>query len=371
MNYEKQCFNQRTTKFKRQKRDLKRGVLDTKIEKGKQNRKGGGKMRVLAADLGYSSVKVAGTGAKPFKFPSAVALKPQLGSVASKMESYNFGGLDYLVGEEALRFSSGVGGRSEDFSVAFAPLLIAKAVEEMRKRIGRDYTPDILVVSVAVDEYSKEITVPLPEGGKESGIKSELLEKRLREFEVNGEKFKFEEVVVLPQGKGIWIDIGEPEDALIIDIGFNTTDVLRIEDGKIVYSTGGKVGVLNLASYLKDYLANQGVKVGDKVVKLEISTEKAEKAIRERYLKVRGEKIPLEEIIPIETLKNLLISRVFGIIEENRALITALDELGEVVVAGGGGYFVPENFKGYRIRIPSEPEFSNVRGFLKFVENQL
>jgi plasmid segregation protein ParM len=316
---------------------------------------------VMAVDLGYSAVKVAAQG-ELFSFPSAVAVKPETGSIAGELESYSLEGVSYLVGKEAMLFSpNAVGGKSADVSVAYGPLFVAKAVNEARKRLGKEYKPAVLVVSVAVNEFNKEITVPLPEGGELTGRKAELLEERLKRFTVNGEEFAFDEVVVLPQGRGIWVDAGKPEDALIVDIGFNTTDILRVQEGRIIYATGVNVGVMNLANYLKDILASKGV---------EITTEKAEKAVREGKVRIKGEYVPLKEIVPIETLKNLLIGRVFGIIEENRNLADALTELGEIIVAGGGGYYVPETYKGYRIVVPEKPEYSNVRGFLKLVEEE-
>jgi len=318
-------------------------------------------VEVMATDLGYSATKVAVQG-ELFSFPSAVAVKPEMGGIAGEIECYSFGGVPYLVGKEALLFSpNAVGGKSADTSVAYGPLFIAKAVNEARKRLGKEWKLSVLVVSVAVNEFHKKITVPLPEGGELTGEKAKLLEKRLKSFKVNGEEFTFDEVVVLPQGRGIWVDVGKPDDALIVDIGFNTTDILRVQEGRIIYATGVNIGVMNLANYLKDILSAQGV---------EITTEKAERAIREGKVRIKGSLVPLEEIVPIKTLKNLLIGRVFGIIEENRNLADALTELGEIIVAGGGGYYVPEDYKGYKIVVPEKPEYSNVRGFLKLVEEE-
>jgi len=48
-----------------------------------------------------------------------------------------------------------------------------------------------------------------------------------------------------------------------------------------------------------------------------------------------------------------------------------IDTYGKVIFAGGGAGFVPEEIKEhFGIEVPPEPEFLNVRGFLKALEEE-
>jgi len=48
-----------------------------------------------------------------------------------------------------------------------------------------------------------------------------------------------------------------------------------------------------------------------------------------------------------------------------------MDTYGKVIFAGGGARFMPEEIKEhFGIEVPPEPEFLNVRGFLKALEEE-
>jgi len=320
---------------------------------------------ILAADLGYSSVKVA-TPQGLFSFPSVVAQKPPMGALTKRYETYAWNGEEYLVGEDALRFPHNiVEGKSEDASIVLGPLFLAKAFREAAKRLGsglEEVRPGVVAVSIAVNEYQKPVKVVFPSGEVLEGKKDELLEQVLRRFEVNGKVYE-QDVVVLPQGKGIYYDVGAPERVLIIDVGFKTIDILYLEKEEetpeVVYARGIKnQGVMTIADMVG--------KAVESATGIFLPLEEAERSLREGSVLVEGKKVSLEEIVPIEQLKVQFIKRILSIVEQDPNLSPLLGKV-PVVLAGGGGYYVPESFRD-RIHVPEKPEYSNVRGFLKMIE---
>ena len=319
---------------------------------------------ILAADLGYSSVKVA-TPQGLFSFPSVVAVKPPTGALTKRYETFEWNGEEYLVGEEALKFPHYVvEGKTEDSSIVLGPLFLAKAFREAAKRAGEgldEVRPEVVAVSIAVNEYQKPVKVVLPNGSVLEGKKDELLEKVLRNFKVNGREYN-QEVVVLPQGKGIYYDIGAPEKVLIVDVGFKTIDLLYLErEGEVpevIYSRGIKnQGVMTIADAVGKAVESQ--------TGIFTPLEEAEKILRNGKVTVEGKEVSLSEIVPVEPLKVQFIKRIIGIVEQDPNLSHLLGKV-PVCIAGGGGYYVPESYRD-RFIVPEKPEYSNVRGFLKMV----
>ncbi len=150
---------------------------------------------------------------------------------------------------------------------------------------------------------------------------------------------------------------------LIIDVGFKTIDILYLEkEGEtpeVVYARGIKnQGVMTIADMVG--------KAVESATGIFLPLEEAERSLREGSVLVEGREVPLEEIVPIEQLKVQFIKRILSIVEQDPNLSPLLGKV-PVVLAGGGGYYVPESFRD-RIHVPERPEYSNVRGFLKMIE---
>jgi len=312
------------------------------------------KPEIMAVDVGYSACKVA-TPQKLFSFPSVVAIKPETGMLGKKLETFSYKGQEYLVGKEALNFPHYiVGGKEEDASIVYGALYLAKAFKEAGTK------PDVVAVSIAVHEYKKPMEVYLPDGRTVRGMKNEILEQVLSEFEVNGQVYK-QNVVVLPQGRGIYLDVGSPDEAIIVDVGFKTIDILLFRNGEIVYTKGlSNQGVITIADLIANAIRE---KTG-----LEVSLEEAEQFLRSGKVKVYGEEKELKEFVNFDALKFQFVKRIFGILESDPNLSPVLRYLGKIIIAGGGGYFVPDRYKNYKVVVPEKPEYSNVRGFLRLLE---
>jgi hypothetical protein len=318
---------------------------------------------LLAADTGYSAVKCAYLteegGLRTFKFPTVIAFLPfvEVGALGEK-EPVSYRGGTFFVGEEAIGYSNyTLPTQTEEFTVLYAPLLLHHAFKKEGIR------PESVCLSIAIHEFNKEIVFFDPLSGEEiKGKKQELLEQYARKFEVNGEEFT-QEIVVLPQGVGIWFDVGKPDSCIIIDIGHRTVDVVVVADGKVEPFTTGfpDRGTITIVSLLRDYVAN---KYG-----LELSLLEAEKVLRTGTLKVRGEEKDLTEVI--ESLKPQYAMKTLIEVLHSPALRPLWEKHGNVIVAGGGAYFIPEGVKRqYGLKIPENPEYSNVRGFIKRLAGQ-
>lgn len=124
---------------------------------------------------------------------------------------------------------------------------------------------EILMLSVigSYDADFFKLVIGLPIGyykiGKEE-IKKRILDKRIYEFEFNGEKKKkiIDDVLVFPEGAGAYFSIPtkeRPKDAIIIDIGGKTCNIVPFSNGKLDsnFITIGE-GILDLYSKIRDYL---------------------------------------------------------------------------------------------------------------------
>jgi hypothetical protein len=319
------------------------------------------KVEILASDTGYSTVKCAyldeNGSVKTFKFPTAVAEFPceiQPGSLG-EVKPIEYEGRYYFVGEEALKFEKYLRPTyTEEFSVVYSPLLLHEAFRK------EEILPNVVCLSIALTEYDREIR--FYDSFKKKvvkGKKNELMQQYCSHFKVNERDFE-QEVIVLPQGVGIWLDQGSPEDAIIIDIGDRTVDVVCVSEGKTLgapwtrgYNDKGAIQIVNL---LGDYIRD---KFG-----VELHTTKVKKILETGKFKYRGEEKDLTEVI--ENLKIPYAERTLVDILSVPVINSLYEEHGNLIVAGGGAYYLSKEIvEAYGIKIPEQPEFSNVRGFLK------
>ncbi|GEM_PF-2282821 len=322
------------------------------------------KVELLATDTGYSYLKGAWKEEgklRLVRIPSAVA---QFEDNTSGLEGaltpdIHYKGNYYLAGERAKNFETRlIDTYQEDFSVVYTPVLIYELMRENR------ILPEKVCVSIALSEFDKEIIVFDPEGKIKRGKKKKLIRDYVSSFEINGERFRFE-VLVFPQGVGIWLDVGTPENAVIVDIGDRTVDLVFVRGGQIVgagYTTGFQnEGTMKMA----DTLAREVKKLTKKPVDL----KKAKMWLEEDKIVYGGKEIdlkPIKERIALHYMREIITK-----LNSKPEIKDFIDTYGKVIFAGGGARFVPEEIKEYfGIEIPKEPEFSNVRGFLKALEEK-
>jgi hypothetical protein len=321
-------------------------------------------VELLATDTGYSYLKGAwkeGNNLRLVRIPSAVA---QFEDNASGLEGalipdIYYKGSYYLAGEKAKKFESRlIDTYQEDFSVVYTPVLMYELMRENK------ILPQKVCVSIALSEFDKEIIVFDPEEGIKRGKKKKLIRNYSSSFVINGEKFEFE-VFVFPQGVGIWLDVGTPENAVIVDIGDRTVDIVFVREGQII-GAGYTMGFQNEGTMkIADALSREIRKLTGKAVDI----KKAKMWLEEDSIIYGGREIDLKHIkqrIGLHYIRELITK-----LNAKPEIKDFIDTYGRVIFAGGGARFVPEEIKEYfNIEVPSEPEFSNVRGFLKALEEE-
>jgi plasmid segregation protein ParM len=301
---------------------------------------------ILATDVGYGDTKYGyelnGTF-KVNKFPTAIA-EAEAGdrNIFGEDEgTIEYQGSRYFVGEEALeQYHKLIPTRTPDFNLKYSPLVL---YEIFRRE---NIKPEVISISLSLAEYKK---------------KKEEIAKVCSKFFVNGEYFE-QEVVVLPQGIGIWKKAGAPENALIIDIGHNTVDVLAIKrgkpDGRLSFGIDN-AGTSMIVSEIRSYIL--------KNYNVDLTEQEAKEVLERGKLKLMRREIPLDSLI--ESLKKSYSERVLNKVLEYTGIKEFFKRADKVIIAGGGAYFFSRHVQEeYGIEIPRKPEFANVEGFFEILK---
>ena len=179
-------------------------------------------------------------------------------------------------------------------------------------------------------------------------------------------KLEVKRTAVLPQPLGTWLHVAQTQPELkdpdfitgIIDVGHFTTDCVQISGGEgylAPQSFSFPVGVKKLQDDL--------ILAAQQAYSYELTPQQADKALRQNYLKVRGEQKPLLIDSSITALTSEITARINSLWQGARAL-------DGVIVSGGGAHFL---FNAIRALYPhaitvDEPELANVRGYQVFGE---
>ena len=295
---------------------------------------------LLATDVGYGHTKYEVNG-KYGKFPSVIAPIFTNGTYGTNT-GIEYNDIKYIVGKEA-RFSSNViSAMSKDFLIKYAPVLIHHIFQ--REKVGQ---VDLLCLSLSIAEYHK---------------KKPILKKTCREFIINNKKYA-QDIEVYPQGVGIWADMGKPDNALIIDIGYNTIDILTFFDGQvnINFSRGVKEkGVMNMINDIIMYVSDK--------YNHEIKPHEANQVLMgDGKINLFRKEYNLNDFI--EMRKKFYSNKIVEETINNKAIKDISARVDKLIIAGGGAYFIDkETVSEYGIEIPENPEYSNVRGFHKLAE---
>jgi len=305
--------------------------------------------RILAVEIGFGDVKVMGDGIK-FKFPTVVAYSGNgvLRGWNEEEKSYSFSGRRYIVGSSALSHPEMFSSRDPEYLFEFAPLFLYKAFELT------GYKPDRVALGLAVGYYSKK----------------DSLVRKILSFEVNGERVEIPESVVFPQAVGVWFDWADKNpdkvygNYMVLDIGFNTVDVVFIKGGKVSREGSWMLegeGTIKIVNHLADII-QQKVRVG-------LIPHNAKVLLERKSIVVYGKERNLERII--RKLSSDYSERLFSVLEARYG--EKFRDLDRVIVGGGGAYyvrdFVPRKLKNL-IEVIEEPEFANARGFYKAMKEK-
>lgn len=147
----------------------------------------------------------------------------------------------------------------------------------------------LFLYSLAIqrDRYFK-VVVGLPvlayKNSKET-FRDKLLENKIYKLNLNGKEktIVIEEVIVFPEGVGAYFNIkNRAKNAVIMDIGGGTTNIVSFKNGKLDKCTTIAKGMIELYNRIRDYLNSKYT--------LKLELEDIESILKEG-LKVDGEEV--------------------------------------------------------------------------------
>jgi hypothetical protein len=310
----------------------------------------------LGLDIGYGDVKAVYQyegKLTMMKFPTAIAYAEQGVGELSEFaynEEYEYRNRRYLVGKQALfgAFST----RSFEFMRRYLPLFVFKTVKDIRERTGETVTD--IALGLPLSHYTEANISALTLLLERIEVAHTVLELKVRFY---------------PQGLGVLADYRLSEDRsvnrqtnqdmLIIDIGFNTVDVVVAERGKIIKSeseTLERHGVSKITLALTREIKS--------LMQIDLSEQEAKDVLCLGKIKVYGAERDLTEMI-----RGSAENYADWLMQEVRSKWAARIQRSErVIVAGGGAYYLKDNIPAeYRplVHVPDLPEHANARGFFK------
>lgn len=305
---------------------------------------------LLGLDIGFGDVKAVGENDVKIKIPTAVAYAGEdaldLDKFSPSHREYVYSGRKYVIGEAAV--SRAFSTRSFDFLKRYAPLLAYMAIEELPS------SPTSMAIGLPLGYYTS---------GHEKDFASAM-----RKIVVDGRALEMD-VEVYPQGLGAFFDYcldengdereGTDISGLVINVGFNTVDVIAFENGSAIKADSGMIeraGISRPAQELARVLQAETT--------INLTEQEAKNALMKGRLSVYGYEKDLTENIRkvVEDYADWLMSVITSRWEDR---VQRADRL---ILAGGGAYYlktyIPAKYRRL-LFVPEEPEFSNARGFFK------
>ncbi len=311
---------------------------------------------VIAIDIGYGDPKIYFKNNKGeevyFKFTNAISFagNSSVDYNQNALEVFTFNDLEYLVGEQALLNKPFIT-RQYSYMYEYAPLLLYKAL----KMSGVKPSDEIkLITGLALKDWSK----------------AEEFGERLSNIFVNNEHYKIdpENIYIVPQGKGVYIDykISNHDEIkedffAVLDIGYNTFDHLIFMNGIPIPNKNyaNTYGVNTLVQELQKYL--------NKELNIVFSEQEVKDILLNRSVRIGAKTHDLTDVISKEILKysKLLQNEIFS---KNGDVI---NKVFKVIISGGGAYLLKENnieIFDHQVYSNTPYEFANVRGYYKELE---
>ncbi len=329
---------------------------------------------IAGLDIGYGQVKAC------VKFEDRIVKSgfPRILAEAgdpdwkelNRSDTYAIGGERWVIGNQALSFSRNIVRReSQDYVLenSYWACLGKALIDSGYFRNGN--TPirmRRIVLGIAPGHYQK------------STIRK--MKKKIRtgvEMYWNGKEIRFsaEKANILPQGAGAFFDWILSDDGKaknqnetdqlfgILDIGYRTTDYVIfdgtnfIADNELSEDTGVRMilnKLLEVVTKRYDYR--------------EKKLEYIEPVLRGEPFFYRGEEIDLSLEVKL-MVQDHLKRRIEPDLKKRWE--DRMDRMRKIIVCGGGAWLlkmVPDFLKDHekQIVVPSEPEFSNARGFYRF-----
>jgi hypothetical protein len=276
------------------------------------------------------------------KIPTNISYSNDImGTNLGACKSYEFEGEKFTIGsntENSNSFST----TNFDFKLKFEPLII----KNYRDFIGvpDDEVPEVVLSLALVDWKHRD-----------------KLEESCSEYQVNGVTIR-NKVSFIPQGIGAYTDYISsfnnsihPSTAFVIDIGYNTVNVLHFSEGNVNpesckgYPNHGVSSIIKLftqfleSKYSHSYSEHEAINIFIK------GTYEYQGSLQQDVSEY------------IEKLKIQFVQNLFqSILANDRKLINTSKV---VIIAGGGAYYLQDVEFPNNVKFVSSPyEFSNARG---------
>ncbi|PIP39031.1 MAG: hypothetical protein COX19_09370 [Desulfobacterales bacterium CG23_combo_of_CG06-09_8_20_14_all_51_8] len=332
---------------------------------------------LLGLDLGFGDVKLAlkldsqnGPAGKPIltKFPTAIAYARDgiIGDLGSDEQKYGFNGKNYIVGNSALQCRDVFSTRDIDFLMTFSPLLAWAALEKTLQVQSRALDPEVLAAA------RKRLCLGMPLAHFHSK-RSDLM-GIMKKGKVSDVELPFSSIDVRAQGQGIFFDFildqaGLPIterlnlNILVVDIGFNTVDVLGVVGGRPSREWSNMLdrgGISRIAEQVGSFLQRE--------LNFELPEQALKDVIQKKEIALYG---AVKDVSwPIRKASEEYADWLFNTIRSRWEDFLKQADL--LILAGGGAYYVQDEFAAAYpkefVHVPENPEFSNAVGFLKYLE---
>jgi len=274
----------------------------------------------ICIDPGYSSFKfayISQGNLSVWKEPTVISLVPAFQSVLDGVEPNDSCVVEkddkkYLVGNDAT--SSGLRVFQMDSFEFLYKQVLPLFLLKLKKRLNSQKKFHILALTISpADFYRKDKIL--------STVKEILPDVQV--------------VRLFPQGLGAWVLAGMPPDSVIIDIGYNTVDILPFRDGKFqrehcrAFKGAGIVSFLKNLSYDDPHNLVNFLEKGD---------EKIKRVLQENY--------------PV-----YLVSVIQPHISASKVIFT-----------GGGALFIKKGTRfPFKYSIVKDPTYANVKGVITLI----
>jgi plasmid segregation protein ParM len=307
-------------------------------------------IKKVGADIGYGHTKGMDEN-KTIKISSSVSIVKT--KLIDSMESINFEGKEYYVGEDAL--SDAIKTRDYSFIYTYSPLIIYNLFKELN-------------ILDKLNEYEIHTGLSLYDIEKAPEFKKEFKNRR-EEFINRISKFVINDVVYTPkiklfaQGQGVWHDYCQSHGYIekgievVLDIGYRTNDIIIFKDGSPSKSESNAddKGVNIIINELKTYLNRE--------YDITFTEQEVMDIFHKKEILIYGKSKDLS--FKIDEMVENYFEVIYSSLKSDYGKI--LKSAVRVIISGGGAYLL-ENFKH---KLPGNVvfdtnrnyEFANVRGY--------
>ncbi|MDA8402755.1 MAG: ParM/StbA family protein [Desulfobacteraceae bacterium] len=331
----------------------------------------------LGMDLGFGDVKLVlsihsevGSARRKIltKFPTAIAYAKDgiIGDLGEGEKKYAFNGKDYFVGASALQCRDVFSTRDIDFLMTYSPLLAWVAIEKTIHSQAGALEVDLL------SSCKKLLCLGMPLAHFHS--KRATLLDIMKKSRVSDRDLPFDTIDVRAQGQGILFDFmlddtGQPVidrltlNVLVVDIGFNTVDILGVVNGRPSREWSGMLdrgGISRIGEQVGNFLQRE--------FNFELPEQALKDVLQKKEISLYGAAKDISWAIrkASEEYANWLLQEIRSRWE---GFLKKADRL---ILAGGGAYYVQDAFcsvyqQGF-LHVPEKPEYSNAIGFQKYLE---